>query len=44
MGTSRETCPGNSALVTLMAASAIDVGSPVLSDSKSRLIAVLHFT
>src|SRR6056297_944139 len=32
------------ALVTLMAASAIDVGSPVLSGSESRLIAVLHFT
>jgi hypothetical protein len=33
MGTSRETCPANTALVTMMAASALDQGLPAVSEN-----------
>lgn len=44
MGTSRETCPANTALVTMMAASALDQGLPEGYSKAMRLAAALKFT
>ena len=43
-GTSKETCPANTALVTMMAASALDAGLPEGYSKPMRLLAAMHFT